>query len=180
MKKVLLLPGWMNFIKLYKTDRSDFTICFGKLDEQSNSADYVIGVSLRAIVALRDINQIKGKVILINPPLPKRNFFVWFVRWLKYVANEGVFLERQSFTLNPIKYSLELIKCIKLLNIDFSKTLDAIPKEKLLVIRGKDDRFFCDERAVKFLRAKNIRLVEYNGGHNLSEELERTMDSLTV
>ncbi|HEV7424694.1 MAG TPA: hypothetical protein VGO21_05950 [Candidatus Paceibacterota bacterium] len=179
MRKVLLLPGWMTSIKLYEK-YNDFNICFGELNEEDFNADYVIGVSLGAMVALRDIKKIKGKVILINPPLPKKNFFVWFVHWIKYIKNEGLFLERQKFTTNPIKYIWELFKCIKLLSIDFCKTLDNVSLDKVTVIRGKSDIFFCDEESVKFLRSKDIRVVEFEGGHNLSPEMEKTMNSLTL
>lgn len=178
MKKVLLLPGWMTSIRLYK-QYEDFYIRFGGLNETDIDADYVIGVSLGAIVALRDIEKIKGKVILINPPVPKKSFFTWFVRWLRYISSEGLFLERQKFTMNPIKYISELIKCIKLLSIDFSRTLD-IYRDKITVIRAKGDKFFCDGESVKFLKSKNINVVEFDGGHNLSQEMEETMDSLTV
>ena len=177
-KKVLVLPGWMTGITFYKTDSRDFDICFGTLHERAHSAEYVIGVSLGALVVLRDINHIKGNVILVNPPLPKRSFIAWVLRWLKYVANEGLLLERQRFTYNPIKYSLELINCIKLLSIDFSNVLDALPKEKVTVIRGTNDRFFCDDTAATYVRSKNIRLIEFNGGHNLSEALEKTLNSV--
>lgn len=179
MKKVLLLPGWMTSIKLYK-QYTDLYICLGKLGKESLSAQYVIGVSLGALVVLRDIKNIKGKVILINPPVPKRSFVAWFSRWLKYMRAEGLFFERQSFTVNPIKFVLELANCIKLLNIDFSSTLDNVPKDKITVIRGKDDVFFCDSEAVNFLHSKNIHVMEFEGGHNLCKEMEETMNNLIV
>jgi len=180
MKKVLVLPGWMTGVKLYKNNIEDFYVCLGKLDEKSLSADYIVGNSLGALVVLQDISKTKGKVILVNPPLPKRNFFVWLARWLKYVKNDGLFLERQKFTINPIKFILELIHCIRLLNIDFSKTLDNISENKITVVRAKNDIYFCDEEAVKFLHSKNIRIVEFDSGHNLSQEMEDTINSLTV
>ena len=134
---------------------------------------------LGALVALRNIERIKGKIILVNPPLPRRNFFIWFVQYVKYLTHEGLFLERQKFTINPVKFIIELVHCSKLLDIDFSNVLD-LYKDKITVIRGKNDRFFCDNKAVDFLRLKNIKLVEFNGGHNLSVEMERTMTSLTI
>ncbi len=177
MKKILLLPGWMTWIKLYK-QYDNFYVRFGKLNNEDFNANYVIGVSLGAMIALRDSKKIEGKIILINPPVPKKNFFIWFLRWTQYLRKEGLFWERQRFTTNPIKYTAELFRCIKLLSFDFSNTLDNISKEKIVVIRGKYDTFFCDDEAVKYLRAKNIKVVEYEGGHNLSEKMEDTMDSL--
>lgn len=170
MKKVLLLPGWMTSLKLYNNNK-DFHVCLGKLDEESFSADYVVGLSLGALVILRDIKKIKGKVILINPPLPKKNIFIWFTQWIKFITREGLFLKRQKFTINPFKYILELFNCIKLLNIDFSDTFNSISSDIITVIRGKNDIFFCDKTSVSFLHSKGIRVIEVGGGHNWSEEI---------
>src|SRR6266496_1585003 len=104
MKKVLLLPGWMTSVRLYKNSISDFTVHIGKLNKESVSADYVIGVSLGALVVLRDIKKIRGKVILVNPPVQRKSFATWVLRWLMYVKSEGLFLKRQTFTLNPITF----------------------------------------------------------------------------
>ena len=179
MKKILVLPGWMTGIKFYEDKDYGFDVCLGELGKSSDLTDYVVGVSLGALVVLRDIDQIKGKIILINPPLPKRNFFVWFGLYLKYLKNEGLFLERQKFTINPVKFILELGRCIKLLDMDFSKAL-ILSGDKITVIRGRKDRFFCDDKAVAFLNSKNIKVVEFNGGHNLSLEMEKTMVGLMI
>lgn len=167
----------MTSLKLYQND-SDFYLRTGKLNEKSLSANYVIGLSLGALVALRCIENIKGNIILINPLVPKRNIVVWFVRWVKFIIYEGLFLERQKFTINPMRYISELVNCVELLNIDFSKTLSNVSKDKVTVIRGKNDKFFCDDLAVNFLRSKNIKIVEVNGGHNWSEEIEKTLNNL--
>src|SRR3989344_769291 len=137
MKKILLLPGWMRDLKLYGTE-SDFDIRIGKLDEEAVRADYVIGKSLSALVVLQNINRIKGRVILVNPPLPKRNILTWFIHWMRFVATEGLFFERQKFTRNPIRFISTFMGCIKILGIDFSETLERIPKERITVIRGKN------------------------------------------
>ena len=141
-------------------------------------ANYVIGVSLGALIALRDIENIKGKIILINPPVPKRSIMIWFVQWVKFVVSDGLFLERQKFTVNPIRYISGIIDYIKLLSVDFSKTLDNISQDKITVIRGKNDTFFCDEFSVSFLHSKNIKVIEVESGHNWNEEIEKTLDNL--
>ena len=55
MKKILVLPGWMTSIKLYSTDAKSFDTLIGKVDLKTEDADYTIGVSLGALVVLRDI-----------------------------------------------------------------------------------------------------------------------------
>jgi hypothetical protein len=97
---------------------------------------------------------------------------------LKYITSEGLFLERQKFTINPIKYTHEIINCIRLLNIDFSETLNNISQDRILVIRSKNDNYFCDELSINFLKSKNIKIVEIRGGHNWNEEMERAMNNL--
>lgn len=173
MSKILLLPGWMTALKLYK-DNSDFDVEIGNLDENAIHADYVTGLSLGALVVLNNIDRIKGKVILINPALPKRNILTWFIHWVKFITTDGLFFERQKFTKNPLKFITTLFNCIKLLNTDFSKQLDAI-KDRLIIIRGKNDKYFCDEKAAEFINSKGIKLIEVEGGHNWSEEVEKAL-----
>jgi hypothetical protein len=92
---------------------------------------------------------------------------------------QGLFRERQKFTKNPFLFCRELIHCKKLLAIDFSKTFDSIPSGKVTVIRGENDRFFCDAQASDFLRSKHIEIIEVEGGHNWCKEIEKTMYELT-
>jgi len=165
----------MTSLKLYGIGDVDFNVCLGKLDREAMSANYVAGLSLGGLVALREIKNIKGKIILINPPVPKRNIIRWFVQWVKFITSEGLLLEVQKFTINPALYIFGLIDCIKLFNIDFSKALDNVSTDKVTVIRGRNDMFFCDELAVDFLRSKNIKFIEVEGGHNWNVEIEKTL-----
>lgn len=177
MKKILLLPGWMRSLKL-SNDSNDLDIRIGKLGEEDIRADYVIGVSLGALVVLQNTNRIKGKIILINPLLPKRSLVSWFINCVRHITAEGLLPERQKFTRNPIRFFSTLLSCIELLGTDFSETLDEIPREKIVVIRGKNDRFYCDEKAVEFIKSRGIRLIEVDGGHNWSEAIEKALRSV--
>lgn len=176
MSKVLLLPGWMTTLKLYK-DNGDFDIEIENLDENAIHADYVIGLSLGALVVLQNISRIDGKIILINPILPKRNILNWFIHWVKFITTDGLFFERQKFTKNPIKFIATLLSCMKLLSIDFSKQLDSV-KDRLTIIRGKGDKYFCDNKAVEFINSKGIKLIEVEGGHNWSEGVEKVLQTI--
>ena len=156
----------MTILKLYNED-DGFIIQTGEFVSHSE-VNCVIGFSLGALVALREWNKM-GKLILVNPPLPKRNIFQWFVRWLKFIFSEGLFFRRQKFTKNPLKFLSEVIRCVKLLNLDFSEIISSLGNEKLIVIKGKRDRFFCDEDALKFLQLKNIQVIEVeNAGTQLA------------
>lgn len=176
-KKILLLPGWMSNLKLYNNS-GDIIIQIGRLDESSKNADYTIGLSLGSLAALKEWDK-NGKLILVNPPIPKRNIFVWFNRWIKFVSSEGLFLERQKFTSNLFKLIYEIIKGAKLLKIDFSEIINGISNEKIVMIKGKDDNFFCDNKAAEFMKLKNIQVIKVpNCGHNWCEKIEKTVYSL--
>lgn len=174
--KVLLFPGWIRSLKLYKDDGSfDFRI--GKLNEDDFHAECVIGMSLGALVVLQNANRIQGKIVLINPLLPKRSLVSWCMSCVRHITSEGLFFERQKFTRNPIKFFKTLLGCIKLLGADFSGILDEIPREKIAVVRGKNDKFYCDDKAVEFIKSKSIKLIEVDGGHNWSESTEAALRS---
>jgi hypothetical protein len=169
----------MESLHLYE-DQKDLHVCIGKLDGECTSSDCVVGLSLGTLSVLKSIKQIKGKIILVNPLLPRRNIFRWFVQWLNYVTHEGLFLERQKFTKNPIRYSKEIFRCVRLLRTDFSIIFDdPIQNKNITVVHGKNDRYFCDEQAVKFLRSKGIMVIEVESGHNWNEEIEKRIFSIT-
>ena len=105
---------------------------------------------------------------------------MWFARWVAYVLHEGLFLERQHFTRNPIRYCIEAMRCMRLLSIDFSGALAGFPRERIAVIRGKNDTYFCDENAAAFLHAEGIQLIEVAGGHNWGEGIENALKSISL
>lgn len=175
MKPIILLPRWMKSLKMFETDGYDFDIQIGKLSEKVEAGDCVVGLSLGALIALKNIKNIPGKLVLINPPVPKRNLSAWVVNWLKFIKTEGLFRERQRFTRNPFKFTLALVECVRLLHTDFSPVFDSVSKERLLVIKGSDDKYFCDYKAIEFLNSKKIRVVEVQGGHNWCEGIEKVL-----
>jgi len=172
MKKVLLLPGWMEQLELFDDQSNIFDIQTNKLSSNYIENDYIIGFSLGTLTILQNIDIIKSNIILINPPLPKRNILTWFFNWVQFFLKEGLFSKRQKFIKNPVKFFIEVIKCVKLLSMDTSKIFNHLPKDKITVIRGKDDDYFCDDKAVNFLRSNNIKLIEIESGHNWSKKIE--------
>lgn len=177
MRKILLPGIHMTGLDFYKS--GDIKVTTSRNPSVADlSAEYVIGLSLGSLVILKNIHKISDKIILINPPLPKRNIFIWFARWMRYLMTEGIFLEKQHFTKNPIKFFWEIIVAIKLLNIDFDPILESFPKERLTVIRGKDDKFCCDEQSAHYLKSKGIKIIDANGEHNWSEDIETEMNKL--
>lgn len=176
-KKILVLPGWMNYIKL-ANQNSYAGVWKGKINKNTE-ADYIIGLSLGALVVLRDLNPNWKKIILVGPLLPKRSLPIWFYNWIKYILAEGLSLKNQVFNKNPLKFVVELFRCVRFLRIDFSKILDNIPSDKIVMVRGKNDEFFCDNKAVEFMRSRNIQVIEIEGvGHNWDEKFNIEIDKI--
>lgn len=175
MKKTLVLPPWMDTIKFYNTDVSNFHVSSGVLKEDSYEDDCVVGVSLGSLAILERIASVKGSIILINPLVPRRRLATWGLSWVKYISG-GLLVERQKFTLNPLKWIKALRRAYVLLTTDFSSALEMFPKDKLIVIRSKEDIFFCDNEAVAYLHAHGVRVVEIDGGHNWNKNTEDEMN----
>ena len=71
-----------------------------------------------------------------------------------------------------------LKKAIKLLRVDVRDITRKIPKEDIVIIRGKKDNFFCDEEAVKIIKEDNIALIEVEAGHDWNDKIAETVNSL--
>ena len=179
MRRVLLIPGWMKTIVLYDK-KSGLEIRSGAITQEIAEADCIFALSLAALTALESAEKIKGKLILLNPPLPKRPLFDWLWRWFQYILHEGLFPQKQKFYWNPIKFIITLLNCIRLLRQDFSETIRRFPKEKLVIIRGRKDIYFCDAETAALAKRWNIKILEVTGGHNWSSEMEAAIKKLTL
>jgi hypothetical protein len=176
--KEIFLPG-LNLIKVDFYRNRDITFLTSRKPTPTDlSADYVMGLSIGCLIILKNLDKITGKIILINPPLPKRNLFFWFGRWVRYLITEGLFLKRQHFTKNPFKIIGEFANAIKLLSINFEPLLESLPKDRITIIRGKDDKLCCDNQAAESLRSKGITVIDAEGGHNWSEGIEKALGEL--
>ena len=175
MKKTLVLPPWMNTIKFYNTDVHDFYVSSGVLEEGSYADDCVVGVSLGCSAILERVAYVKGNIVLINPLVPRKSLFLRAMRWSSYILG-GLFVERQKFTRNPFKWVWVLRRAYVLLTTDFSDALDMVPKDRLVVIRNKEDIFFCDTESILYLRAQGVHVVEVEGGHNWNVYTEDEMN----
>lgn len=173
--KTLVLPPWMNTIKFYHTDIHQFRVSSGVVAKDTYEDDCVIGVSLGALAILERSASVKGMVVLINPLVPQRGLWVWAWHWSRYILG-GLFVERQRFTLNPLRWVSAVYRAYILLTTDFSEALKVFPKERLVVIRSKEDIFFCDSKAVEYLQTFGVRVVEIEGGHNWNVHTEDAMN----
>lgn len=137
-------------------------------------AEYVVGHSLGANLALINWNHYKNtKLILINPLIPKRNVFSWLLRWIKFLFTEGTSLNRKRFATFP--YFFNGIRLgLYLLSEDLMKIFSKIPRGNVAIIRGEEDKYFFNKKIADALNAKGIKIIEVKkAGHNWCKEIEK-------
>ncbi len=178
MKKIIFIPGWMNTLETYRKYEG-VEIWKNIKNNEMPDFDFLIAHSMGTLFALKNYKPRKNqKIILVNPLIPKRNIINWFFRWIKFHQKEGL-SEKQKIVLNPILVIVGIYRCVKLLALDFSKIFSLIPKNNLVILRGKNDYFFCDNLAVEFARLKNIQMIEIeNVGHNWNETYDQEIQKL--
>jgi hypothetical protein len=52
-----------------------------------------------------------------------------------------------------------------------------IPKENLIVIRGKKDNSFCDKKSVEILKNYGLTVIEVDAGHDWNENISQAVTS---
>jgi len=97
-------------------------------------------------------------------------------RWLKFLVFEGIKKEK----IVPLKYWLFAFSIVlELVKVDFMSVVQKIPKENLVIIRGKRDNFFCDEESIKIAKENNVRVVEVDAGHDWNENIDKEVREMT-
>ncbi|MBU1039248.1 hypothetical protein KKC17_03455 [Patescibacteria group bacterium] len=130
----------------------------------TNPPDIVIAYSLGATWAVTNLKITPAtKFILINPLLIKKPWPIILFNWFKYLNQEG-FKESQFIKQEHWWSSLKLV--FKLIKIDLLPELIKIPKSNLLIIKGEDDSFFCDQTVKTLAERYNLPLKLVKAGHN--------------
>jgi hypothetical protein len=175
MQKVLIFPGAFQYVKNYSGyDGVDIWLK-EKSEQEIPVGDYLIGHSLGASFILTNYNLNSNcKFILINPLIKKRSTVNSLLRWLRFLLLVGVKKEK----LVPLSNWLYVFKkIVKLLKLDVLNAVQKIPKENIIIIRGKDDAFFCDEEAVKIIKDNNIPLIEVEAGHDWNNKIAEAVSN---
>ena len=169
----------MNTLGTYG-DPSGVEIWKGDFDlNKKIEADYVIGHSAGANFALENRKRNKsGRIILVNPMFPQRNIFNWYFRLKKMHEEEG-YNPRRERAKGFKNIFLGACNLINLLLRNPKKIFLEIPKEDVIVIRGKNDLYFCDNAAVDFVKNFDIKVIEVEGaGHNWCDKIQEEIDRL--
>lgn len=158
----LFVPGWFDRGAYYNYSNS--ADIWHKEIANTQKPETVIAHSLGALWALKEFgldNELK--FIFINPVLQKKNIFC---RWFRYIIFEGA--PKHLFSLKNLKHFIPAIKMANsLFKLPVQDILSQIPKDRLLIIYGENDKYLFDKELLV-----NFSLREIKGrGHNYSNDL---------
>lgn len=179
--KFVFIPGWMSAGKIYGYENS-LDIWTENIDPKNKiEAEYVVAHSAGALFALLNWDANKNtKLILLGPMVPKRSAFGWLLRWGKFILTEGTHMPFARVKLFPhfISGTLCLLRLIK---FDSFSILYNIPKENVVVIRGKQDNYLCDDGVASLLKERSIPIIEVDGlGHDWNDKASKLIEKITA
>ena len=166
---VIVLPGTIQFARNYGYEGLDIWIRDCKVVP---SAKIYIGHSLGASFILKLDENFNKKFILINPLIKKRNFFVHFVNWIRFLVFEGFNIKKAV----PVRCWMHTFKqVLLLLKVDVLEQMKKIPSENIIVIKGKYDNYFCDKENLEILKLNNFNVIEVEAGHDWNENVAKNV-----
>ena len=173
--KILIFPGGFQAVKNYG-NYEGVDIWLKSYSKEVPSADYYIGHSGGASFILSHHSSISnGRFILVNPLIRKRGILSLLWNWVRFFFVEGIKREK----IVPISnwfYGLRLVS--KLLKVDVFSIVQKIPRENLVIIRGKNDVWFCDEKSSEMIKKSGIKLIEVDAGHDWNKKIAETVKNL--
>jgi hypothetical protein len=171
---VCVVPGTIQYVRNYVGyDGLDIWINDGR--KIPTDTKCFIGHSLGASYVLNLNVDPEKRFIFINPLVKKRNILNLFVRWIKFHVFEGI----KSEKVVPVKHWMHTLRQVLfLLKVDVLGEMQKIPRENVVVIRGRQDRFFCDNEDVEILKKNNFKIIEVDAGHDWNENVARVVEDL--
>jgi hypothetical protein len=179
-KKIIFIPGWMHNVSHYQKYQG-LDIWTEDFDPQKRiEADFLIGHSTGANFCLVNWKFNRNtKLILVGVLVPRRNILGWIGQWLKFI----IFERQQSIKgVINLKYIFSTLKKVnELSKSDPLEIIREIPKEQVVFIRGKNDKFFFDKKVAELLKAEGFRLIEVkNASHHWNNEIDGIIAKLTA
>ncbi len=160
-EKITFIPGWMDRPKFHKNLKG-LDIWAKKVAENTKiKTEYVLAHSLGCNFALRNwMHNQNCQLILVNPTLGSRTFGESFRKWYEYFWEEGRkvgTLERSIFCLLT---PLTLPRVNDLISTSVEELLGNVPKEKVTIVTGEKDRYFCAREDVEKLEKREFRVLK--------------------
>jgi pimeloyl-ACP methyl ester carboxylesterase len=179
MLKKIFIPGWFDTVE-NRVDYEGLNIWIKRIEPSYKiESEYVIGHSFGANYALLNWKKNRNtKLILINPSLPQKGFLDFFSRWIKFLFNEGSTMRKKRLKCFLHLY-LGMRQGVELIFGDYEKIIDTIPNDGVVFIRGKEDRYFFDDKLVEKIKSKGKQVIEIAGaGHNWNEKFNDEINKL--
>jgi len=115
-----------------------------------------------------------GKFIFINPQIRKRNLLSLLVSWIKFFFLEGIEWKK----ITPIRsWPFGMKRLLEILRVDALGIMSELPKENLVVIKGKNDNYFCDRESAEILKYNGYTVIEVDADHDWNENIAKTVAS---
>jgi hypothetical protein len=174
-ENILLVPGTIQYVKNYGSyDGLDIWMRSGHKKIPTNARCF-IGHSLGASYILDSCVGPENKFIFINPLVKKRNIAHLFLRWIMFHISEG-FPKEKAVPMRHWIYAFK--RMLFLLKVDVIGQMCKIPRENVVIIRGIEDKFFCDDEDVEILRKNNFQLIEVEAGHDWNENVAKEVANI--
>lgn len=174
--KIVFIPGWLDSGEFHGYKNS-LDIWSKNIDLNNRlEIDLVVAHSIGALAALYNWNVNKNyKIILINPVLTSKNIY-W--RWFISMMKEGTHCPPARLLIY-LKVFPAIHKAIKLFKIPVTEIINSIPKDNLIVIYGKKDKYLYDRKLINSFGDKGFRVVCLNEtGHNYKANIETDLIEL--
>ncbi len=141
-------------------------------------AEIYIGHSAGSAFLLSHVDVARGaKFIFVNPLVKRRNFGEIAWDWMNFLVGELVDPRK---VISPKYWAQDVWRVYQLLKVDFLEAVHKIPKENLVVVRGKHDHWICDRASVEILNANGIQTIEVEAGHDWNGNVAKTVEDLLV
>ncbi len=169
---ILVVPGTIQLAKNYGYKGLDIWI---RNESIIPEAQVFIGHSLGASFILNSEVSVRKKLILINPLVKRRPFWLHVFNWLRFLFGEGFDTKKAV----PIKYWPHTLKqVLRLLPVNVLEQMKKVPAENIVVLKGKDDQYFCDAENAAILTAHHFRVIEVDAGHDWNENMARAVATI--
>ncbi len=179
-QKIIIIPGAYDLVKNYG-GYSGIDIWLGenkeKNEQKLREAEWIFAASSGPNYVLASPAFKNQKLILLNPLVKKRGPFSMFVRCVRFMLAERLPMRK---LIPSSRYVFALRRLYHLLQFDTLSALRKLPKDQFIIIRGKHDKFFCDDESVAIMKREGFRYIEVDAGHIWNQNVADAVKNILV
>lgn len=179
MTKVVTIPGWMDTGKSYGLHSEVLEVWCGQDMPTHIEAGCLVAYSFGATLALLawQCNP-RLKLILVNPIIPRKSMPQLLWSWVRFILYEGTHLRSHRLASFAHLYS-NFRKAISLAKVDTLELASKVPREKLVILRGAEDKYLFDAKSAELVRGQGINVIEVpDVGHLYRPTLDKVIGEL--